>query len=127
MAHLVDTNVFLEILLGDSKAETCESFLAEHRGELYVSDFSINSIGVILNRIKRISLFDLFLRDILPHVHIARIPEFAYSSMVRTIQETGLDFDDAYQFTVAKEYNLSIATMDKDFLRMEKEMDILML
>jgi hypothetical protein len=77
VAHLVDTNIFLEILLDDYKASLCTSFISEHRGEIYISDFSIHSIGVITNRLKKIGLFDIFLRDLLPHVHIARLPEFA--------------------------------------------------
>ena len=31
--------------------------------------------------------------------------------------DTGLDFDDVYQFKIAEEYGLEIITMDKDFNR----------
>jgi len=44
---LVDTNVFLEILLSQEKEETCKSFLDDNIGKLHVTDFSLHSIGVI--------------------------------------------------------------------------------
>ena len=127
MAHLIDTNIFLEILLGDSKAEICSSFISGHRGDLYISDFSINSIGVISNRIKKIDLFEIFLHDILPHIHIARLPEFSYEELVKVIKEKGLDFDDAYQFIASKEYDLTLVTLDKDFRKVENEYPVIFL
>ena len=36
-----------------------------------------------------------------------------------------LDFDDAYQFQVARDYELSIVTMDKDFNRARDELEII--
>ncbi len=35
-----------------------------------------------------------------------------------------LDFDDAYQYTLAKLYGLKIVSMDKDFLKV-KDIDII--
>ncbi len=35
-----------------------------------------------------------------------------------------LDFDDAYQFQVARDYELAIVTMDKDFNRARDELEI---
>jgi predicted nucleic acid-binding protein len=127
VAHLVDTNIFLEILLGDSKAGLCSSFISSHRGNLYITDFSINSIGVVTNRLKKIELFEIFLRDILPHVYIARLPEFSYEALVDAIKENGLDFDDAYQFIASREYDLTLVTLDKDFRKVEKEHPVLFL
>ena len=127
MAHLIDTNVFLEILLNDSKSAICSSFISNHRGELYLSDFSINSIGVVTNRLGKITQFEIFLRDILPHVHIARLAEFSYADLVIVIKASGLDFDDAYQLIAAKEYDLTLVTLDKDFRKVEKEYPVLFL
>ena len=127
MAHLADTNIFLEILLGDSKADICSSFISKNRGDLYITDFSINSIGVVTNRLGKIELFEIFLRDILPHVHIARLAEFSYEELVEAIKEKGLDFDDAYQFIAAKEYDLTLVTLDKDFRKIEQEHSVIFL
>ena len=127
MAHLADTNIFLEILLGDSKAGICSSFISSHHNDLYITDFSINSIGVVTNRLGKLEQFEIFLRDILPHVHIARLAEFSYEELVEAIRDRGLDFDDAYQYVAAKEYDLTLATLDKDFRKIEKEHPVLFL
>ena len=127
MAHLIDTNIFLEILLGDSKAGVCSSFISSHRGDLYITDFSINSIGVVTNRLKKVELFEIFLRDILPHIHIARLPEFSYEALLEAIKGNGLDFDDAYQFIASREYGLTLVTLDKDFRKVEKEHPVIFL
>ena len=47
---LVDTNVFLEILLMQDKKESCKKFLDNNIGNLNFTDFSLYSIGVILFR-----------------------------------------------------------------------------
>jgi predicted nucleic acid-binding protein len=39
----------------------------------------------------------------------------------------GLDFDDAYQFSVARENKLAIATQDKDFQRVRNVMNVRLL
>ncbi len=40
-------------------------------------------------------------------------------------KKSGLDFDDAYQYQVAKDRDLKIVTMDKDFKKVGKKADIL--
>jgi predicted nucleic acid-binding protein len=35
-----------------------------------------------------------------------------------------LDFDDAYQFAVAREHSLTIASQDKDFQRVRNVVDV---
>ena len=60
---LVDTNVFLEILLGQEKMELCQQFLNEKQGNIYISDFSLHSIGVILFRHKKAEIFQSFIDD----------------------------------------------------------------
>ena len=48
--YLIDTNVFPEVLLAQEKRELCKNFLNANIGSLYISDFSLHSIGVILFR-----------------------------------------------------------------------------
>jgi predicted nucleic acid-binding protein len=50
MSFLVDTNIFLEILLNQPGRLKCEQFLREHTGALAIADFSLHSIGVITLR-----------------------------------------------------------------------------
>ena len=48
--YLVDTNIFLEILLKQNKSESCKAFLDKNIGAISISDFTLHSIGVILFR-----------------------------------------------------------------------------
>ncbi len=40
-----------------------------------------------------------------------------YNEVVLARKKLNLDFDDAYQYAVAKHYGLNIVTMDKDFAK----------
>jgi len=54
MKCLVDTNIFLEIILDQAQAQSAKEFLSraeEH--DLYISDYSLHSIGLLLFRRKR--------------------------------------------------------------------------
>ena len=113
--YLIDTNIFLEILLGQEKKETAKQFLNSHRGELFISDFTLHSIGVILFRLGRPEVFLDFLRDTLPNVEVATLPESEYQRVVEYHMKYGLDFDDAYQCAVAVSKGLTVVTMDEDF------------
>ena len=125
--YLVDTNVILEILLNDANSLSCISFMKEHKGKLYISDFSINSIGVITYRLGKLELFGEFLADILPHIHIARLPEYSFSGIIDAIKTHSLDYDDAYQLVAAQEYELEIVTQDKDFKKVIGEISVIYL
>jgi hypothetical protein len=49
---LVDTSVWLELLLEQQKADEVRQFLARHEGiELAITEFSLYSIGIILTRL----------------------------------------------------------------------------
>ncbi len=63
--YLVDTNVWLEILLDPGNPEIASRFFnLIPTDELFVSDFSIHSIGVILSRLKKLDIFEKFLSDL---------------------------------------------------------------
>lgn len=51
---LVDTNIFLEILLGQDKKEDCKKFLNNNIENLNITDFSLHSIGVFSDMAKRV-------------------------------------------------------------------------
>ena len=120
MAFLFDTNVFLEILLDQEKKETCKALLNEHIGSIYISDFSLHSIGVILLKQKKAKIFDKFLKDLLPFSTILSLPKEKYSEISGMSSKYKLDFDDAYQSLIAIEFETGIKTMDKDFTRISK-------
>lgn len=113
--YLLDTNILLEILLQQEKSNQCESFLNSNIGKLVVSDFTLHSIGVILFRHHRQHCFDVFISEMLDKIHIFSLPADQYTSLSSYSGGTSLDFDDAYQCLIAKEFNLTIVTMDNDF------------
>jgi predicted nucleic acid-binding protein len=121
MKYLIDTNIFLEILLKQDKASTCKSFLNAHFDNICISDFSLHSIGVILFRQNKDSIFQKFVNDIIPKVQIIALPKEAYGHLIKRKKMSKLDFDDAYQFEIALNHNLEIVTMDKDFERIKDE------
>lgn len=121
MTFLADTNVFLEILLRRANREGCKRFLNENIGNLNITDFSLHSIGVILFRYQKKDLFREFIEDVLPKVDLLSLPKGYYSELLEANRDLGLDFDDAYQYCVARYYGLQIATLDRDF---EKSKDV---
>ena len=119
--YLVDTNIFLEILLNQDKKEDCKKFLENNNGELFISDFSLHSIGVILFRYDKLNIFRDFIQDIFPDFNIVSLPRNQYEEIIKAKIEYSLDFDDAYQYRIALSFGLIIATMDKDFNKIKYE------
>jgi predicted nucleic acid-binding protein len=62
--HLIDTNIFLEILLDQEKADDAERLLKTLQGKMWISDFSLFSIGIILFRRKEPTKLRAFLDDL---------------------------------------------------------------
>jgi predicted nucleic acid-binding protein len=120
MAFLFDTNVFLEILLDQDKKEVCKKLLFDNPGNIYLSDFSLHSIGVILLKQKKLRTFDQFLKDVLPNATILSLPNGKYSEIIGIASKYKMDFDDSYQALIAIEFELVIKTMDKDFTQISK-------
>jgi hypothetical protein len=118
VGYLVDTNVWLEILLDQGNSEIASRFFnLVPTDELFVSDFSIHSIGVILSRLKKFDIFEKFLSDLFINGELEQLSLDAVDLMevVQNIQKYRLDFDDSYQFSVAQKYDLTIITFDRDF------------
>ncbi len=112
---LVDTNVFLEILLRREKKESCKKFLDNNIGNLNITDFSLHSVGVILFRYDKDDIFRKFVEDVVPNTKLLSLPIGQYGEVISAGRNLNLDFDDAYQYNMAKYYGLRLATMDKDF------------
>ena len=126
MMFLVDTNVFLEIVLRQDKKEDCKRFLDNNIGNLNITDFSLHSIGVILFRYGKEEIFQKFVEDILPNTKLLSLPVELYGEVVNVRKSLNLDFDDAYQYSMAKYHGLKVVTMDKDFERI-RDVEILFL
>jgi predicted nucleic acid-binding protein len=121
---LVDTNIFLEMLLEQDKKEACMRFLESNIGNLNITDFSLHSIGVVLFKYGKEDVFQKFVEDVMPNVKLLSLPIELYGGVVSARKSLNLDFDDAYQYSMAKYYRLKVATMDKDFDRI-KDVEVL--
>ena len=123
---LIDTNIFLEILLKQDKRKKCKKFLDENTRNLYIADFSLHSIGVILFRYNKADIFQKFIEDFIINVRLLSLPKELYEEVVLAKKYFKLDFDDAYHYAVAKYYELKVVTMDRDF-EVIKDIEILFL
>ncbi len=116
--YLVDTNVWLERLLDQEKSVIASKFFdLMPVDSLYVSDFSIHSIGVILSRLKKYDVFETFINDLFINgqIELLSLDSPDLLEVIGNIQKYKLDFDDSYQISVAQKYDLTIITFDKDF------------
>ena len=121
--YLLDSNIFLELLLDQDKADEVERLLRALPGEtMYISEFSLYSIGIVLFRHKLFDVFVQFVEDlvIFGGIRLVRL----YPEDVKRLDEVArcfdLDFDDAYQYVVAERYGLIIISFDSDFDRTKK-------
>lgn len=118
--YLVDTNVGLERLLEQECSEEVKRFLAETPSDqLYITDFALHSIGVVLTRLGRLDTFEEFIRDlfILGGVRSIRLDAEDLMRLVRVSERFSIDFDDTYQYVAATTYNLTLVSFDTDFDR----------
>jgi predicted nucleic acid-binding protein len=127
MSYLVDTNIFLEILLEQEKKEICKDFLESNIGEIFISDFSLHSIGVILFKYNKVKLFSTFLEDTLDKIEILTLSKEKYEEIVDISDQYKLDFDDSYQFLLSQENEITLATQDNDFQIVDKVISVLFL
>lgn len=117
MIYLLDTNIFLEILLAQEKAAACKRIIVDHSGNIAISDFSLHSIGVILFKHNKESSFNEFVSDVMPKVELVSLSNLSYNKLSEVKENYNLDFDDAYQYQIARENGLTVVTMDSDFKR----------
>jgi predicted nucleic acid-binding protein len=121
MKYLLDTNIFLEILLKQEKSEKCKKFINDNAGNICISDFALHSIGVILFRNELYDVFNLFLKDFITEIYILTLDKNSYSKISSIADRYKLDFDDSYQLTIVNEFHLSFITLDTDFKKVSKK------
>lgn len=115
---LVDTNIWLEIMLKQKKYESAYNFLLNTDNSLlYISEFSLYSIGVILSKFKEFNLLNEFFIDVIEDnkIEVLRIIPSEINQIIELEKKFNIDFDDAYQCLIAKLYNLTIISFDEDF------------
>jgi uncharacterized protein len=120
MRLLVDTNIVLEVILEQEKAEEAQSLLAEtEQHSLFLTDYSLHSIGLLLFRRKKHHVFQQFVSDMMVNagMKIISIKLDDLTAVVEAAERFNLDFDDAYQYAAAARYNLILVSFDSDFDR----------
>jgi len=121
--YLVDTNIFLEALLEQHKAQEVRSLFQKiDLEEMFITDLSLHSMGIILFGLGKFELFSSFLDDmIVDGIEILSLQSVELKSLHGIAQSFNLDFDDAYQYSVAEKYNLQLISFDQDFDRSKRK------
>jgi len=123
MRLLIDTNVYLEVILEQEKAKEARDLLSKtEEHEFFISDYSLHSIGLLLFRRKQHDVFRQFLTDMISNagMKITTLLGKDMEAVIKVAQKFNLDFDDAYQYVAAEQYGLTIVSFDADFDRTEK-------
>jgi len=121
--YLVDTNVWLERLLDQARSDEVGRFLATTPSDsLFVADFALHSIGVILTRLNERDALLRFVKDVFIDgtVVLIHLEPVDTQRIVKVIEQFSLDFDDAYNYVAAEKYDLTIVSFDSDFNRTER-------
>ena len=118
--YLLDTNIWLERLLGQPNSATVGQFLeAVPVDELLMSDFTLHSLGVILPHVSARAVFPAFVQDVLIDggVQLVALSPAAMERVVAVMNRFNLDFDDAYQYVAAEREEAILVSFDQDFDR----------
>jgi predicted nucleic acid-binding protein len=119
--YLVDTNIFLEVLLAQNRKDECENFLNNLRtGKKtgVITDFTLHSIIVIMSNFNKIRELKLFLFSLTAYNGL----KIYHTTLTNEINATeialnqNLDMDDAIQYSTALALNVeAIVSFDKHF------------
>ncbi len=115
--YLLDSCVFLEILLEQNKSQVVKDFLNNcSKNDISITNFSLHSICAYLTKNKKTEIlkdFILELRNNNTKIFQTSLEET--DLILSNCKRFSLDFDDAYQYTIAKIYGLQLVSFDKDF------------
>lgn len=118
--YLVDTSVWLERLLDQERSQDVGRFLESvASSQLFMTDFSLHSLAIVLVRLQRRETLLDFVRDAFLDggVGLLRLGPEEMGRVVTIVKECELDFDDAYQCVAAERHDLTVVSFDRDFDR----------
>lgn len=118
MKYLLDSSVILELLLAQAQSNTVQQLIEAAEPEvLCLSDFALHSIGIVLSRLNLHHAYVRFVEDMIlsGFLSVIRLPNAQLQGVVNNQLQYGLDFDDAYQYTTARFYGLSLVSLDADY------------
>ena len=117
---LIDTNIFLEVMLAQAKRKACIEFLNSVRTgkqKAAVTDFTIYSIMIILEGRGKLQDLDRFLRSLSAYKGIT-LYATSLEDKVDAVELASGDFDldDAVQYASARRLRAkAVVSLDKDF------------
>lgn len=123
--YLIDTNVFLEILMQQERSENCKKLLekvAESDMNCLVSSFTVNGVEGML--IDELEALDKFMTNItsLVNLDVVKTSIEEEKHIIELAKSGNLDFDNALQYSVAKRENAeAIISFDSDFDKTDLE------
>jgi len=119
--YLVDTNIFLEVLLSRDKKEECKKLLRALRDgkeKGIVTDFTVHSVIVIMDHFKKLRELKTFLSSLTAYKGLS-IYNTTITDEVKATEiaiKQNLDMDDAIQYSIALSTNAdAIVSFDKHF------------
>ncbi len=119
--YLIDTNIFLEVMLARQRKNECKAFLKalkEGIKNAFVTDFSIYSIMIIMASLSKISELKIFLSSLSAYKGIT-IYRSRLTDMLKAVEismKRGLDIDDSIQYSSALSLGAkAIVSFDKHF------------
>jgi predicted nucleic acid-binding protein len=119
--YLVDTNIFLEVLLSQAKTEECERLLDQFKkGKKLgvITDFTVHSIIVTMYSYERLEALKVFLSSLTGYKGLHIYPTDLTNAIKATelATQNKLDMDDAIQYAIAIATNVeAIVSFDKHF------------
>lgn len=115
---LLDTNIWLERLLGQKQSAVVGQLLERlPTDKMFMTDFTLHSLGVILNRLGHRAVLTVFVQDVLIDggVSVTGVPPSNMYRVVEVMEKFLLDFDDAYQYVAAEREDARIISFDGHF------------
>ena len=121
--YLVDSNIVLEFLLEQERADEARTFLQNSPSQsLFITEFALYSICLSLTRWRLDETLSRFLDDLNNgEVNIIRLSPQDLKQVITACQDFNLDFDDGYQYVAARIHGLTLVTFDRNFTRTDIE------
>ena len=121
--YLVDSNVWLELLLEQDRADEVRAFFDRIEARfLVITEFTLYTIGIMLINRRLSHVLQQLLDDLADgRTRVVRLSLTDISEVVVVCGRLRLDFDDAYQYVAARNSGLRIVTFDSDFYRTDIE------
>ena len=119
--YLVDTNIFLEVLLQGPRKDECRGFLnllKDGKKGGVITDFAVHSIIVIMGNQNKFKELKIFLSSLTAykglHVYNTSLADEIFATEIATEQK--MDMDDAIQYSIAQAIKAeAIMSFDKHF------------